>query len=241
VNVNRSWKRFLAIGCSHGHLADPKALKTVLDFQERWKPHTSIHLGDYVDTAAFRTGAKGTKDETVSLESDLHAGVEFLKLYQPSIVLNGNHDIRLWGAQKAANAIVAECARRLVEDIKNALPKNCQFVETYDIRKSYVTLGDTKFLHGFMYSENAVRDHAEQFGKCVIAHLHKVVSVPGRRNDRARGYCVGYLGDEDKFGYALNRRATSQWSQGFAYGEYSDRECVVWLVERGTDGWRLPL
>ena len=51
ANITRSWKRFLAVGCSHGHHADQALLKKVLSFKARWKPHTTIHLGDVVDLA----------------------------------------------------------------------------------------------------------------------------------------------------------------------------------------------
>jgi len=242
ANVNKQWKRFMAVGCNHGYWADPTALEAVLEFKQRWKPHMAIHLGDYVDTTSFRAGAKGTNDENTDLRLDMKMGVDFLTDYQPDILLNGNHDIRLWNAAGHHNAIIAECAQSLIDDIREAVPKKCLFVDTYNIETSFVQLGDTKFLHGFMYNENGVRDHAEQFGKCVIAHLHRVQSAPGRRSDKPTGYCVGFLGDVSKFKYASNRRGTSQWSQGFAWGEYSDNETIVRLEQRNKEGkWRLPL
>ena len=237
-----AYKRFVACGCSHGHLADPKALKAVLSFCEKWKPNTRIHLGDYIDTAAFRSGARGTEDETISLESDLAAGIQFLRNYRPDVLLNGNHDIRLWDNLDHHNAIISECARAIIRQIEFSLPKKCQFIKTYDIRSSYVTLGDTIFAHGWFYNEMALRDHAEHFGRCVIAHLHKVGQAPGRRVDSPTGYCVGMLGDPALFTYAQRKRAISQWSQGFSWGEYNEKECIVYLCERAKDGsWRLPL
>lgn len=236
-----SWKKFLAIGCNHGYWADPTATAAMLKFAEDWKPHTRIHLGDYVDTTAFRSGARGTNDENTNLAEDMQKGLQFLKDYRPDILFNGNHDIRLWDNLKFHNAIIAQCAQALVKNIYEILPKKCIFVDHYDIRKSFLKLGDTTFLHGFMYNENAVRDHAEQFGKCVLAHLHRVASAPGRRSDNPQAYCVGYLGDGNKFGYAQRRRAVSQWSQGFAWGEYNEKECRVRLEERNKEGkWRLP-
>ena len=239
--INSSWKRFTAVGCSHGHLADPLAIKTVLSFNDRWKPHTRIHLGDYVDTAAYRSGAKGTKDEKVSLETDFDAGLSFIRSFDPTHLTNGNHCIRVWKAAKGDNAIVREFSQYLINKIEKAVPKKCTFIRTYDTN-SFIELGGTKFLHGIWYSEDAVRQHAEHYGKCVIAHLHKVMSVPGRRQDGAKCYCVGFLGEKEKFGYAKLQRSYSQWQQGFGYGEYNDKECVVWLAERNIDGsWKLPL
>ena len=43
MNINKGWKRFMAVGCSHGMYADPKAIDGVLKFKERWKPHMTVH------------------------------------------------------------------------------------------------------------------------------------------------------------------------------------------------------
>jgi predicted phosphodiesterase len=233
----------MAISCSHGHLVDEATWAEVLDFSRRWKPETRIHLGDYVDTAAFRSGAQGTPDETVNLASDKSAALKLLKEYRPTHLLNGNHDDRLWRSMGHHHAIVAEAARSMVQDVKKLVERmKCHHVETYDIRKSWIQLGDTKFLHGFMYNENAIRDHAEHFGKCVFGHLHKVGEAAGRRTDNPKAYCVGWLGDTNKVDYSKSRRATSQWAHGLAYGEYCDSETVVWLSEKGKgDGWRMPV
>ena len=235
------WKKFIAVGCNHGYWADKSATDAVLEFTRRWKPETRIHLGDYLDTTSFRTGA-GLKDHVGDIIEDMSAGIDFLEAFEPTMLFNGNHDIRIWESLDDHNAQRRFAAQEIIKNIRNAVGKKVDFEEDYDIRTSVRTLGDTNFLHGFMYSDNAVRDHAAQFGKCVIAHLHKVAMVPASRFDSPVGYCVGYLGDSKKFGYAIRRRATSQWSQGFAWGEYSDKECVIWLNERGKNGnWRFPI
>ncbi len=65
MNIVRKWKKFFAVGCSHGHLADQSALATALKFKSAWKPDTVMHLGDFMDLAALRSGAKGTPDENM--------------------------------------------------------------------------------------------------------------------------------------------------------------------------------
>jgi hypothetical protein len=240
ANINQQWKKFMAVGCNHGYWADPTALDAVLKFKERYRPDTAIHLGDYMDVTSFRGGASES-DKNTNLREDIEKGTLFIRQYQPTLLFNGNHDIRLWDKLTHHNAIIAQAAQSVVEDILESIPPKCEFVSTYNVFDSYRTLGDTKFLHGIMYNESAMRDHAEQFGKCVIAHLHKVGSMPGRNVYSPRCYCVGYLGDRDKFKYAERRRATSQWSQGFAWGEYTDSECRVRLEERNQEGeWKLP-
>jgi len=229
----------VAVGCNHGYWADKSALKAVLSFVEDYEPDTRIHLGDYVDTTSFRTGAT-SKEHTEDVIHDLSAGVDFLEQYEPTILFNGNHDIRLWESLDDTNAHRRFAAEEMIRKIRGVLPKGVDFEEDYDIRSSVRIIGDTAFCHGFMYNDNAIRDHAAHFGKCVIAHLHKVAAVPASRVDSPVGYCVGYLGDRTKFDYAIRRRAVSQWSQGFGWGEYSDKECIVWLNEKGKSGWRLP-
>lgn len=231
----------MAVGCNHGYWADPTALKAVIDFKEKWQPDTRIHLGDYLDTTSFRSGAS-SKDHIEDIINDMSEGVNFLERYEPTILFNGNHDIRLWESLNDTNAQRRFAAQEVIKNIRSVISRKTDFEEDYDIQTSVRTLGDTNFLHGFMYSENAVRDHAAQFGKCVIAHLHKVAMVPASRFDSPTAYCVGYLGEGKKFGYALRRRAVSQWSQGFAWGEYSDKECVIWLNERSKTGvWRFSI
>lgn len=235
----------MACGCSHGHLADRDALKTVLRFKKTWKPHRTIHLGDFIDMAAFRTGAAGTRDETVSLEGDLRHGLNFLREYQPTDILNGNHEIRLWKNAEHYNAVVARAAQSIIDEVRGLSRKlKAQYIEHYDIGRSWIELGDTKFLHGFMYSENAIRDHAEHFGRCVLAHLHTTGQSGGRRSDGARAWCVGTLANIPAMSYANTRRSTARWNHGIAYGEYNDKECHVWLSEAPANqagGWRIPL
>lgn len=230
----------MAVGCNHGYWADPTALKGVLEFRDRYKPDTRIHLGDYLDTTSFRTGA-GAKDHAGDIVEDIAVGVDFLERYEPTLLFNGNHDIRVWESLDDANAQRRFAAQEIIDRVRKAVGK-IDFEEDYDIRKSVRMIGDTAFLHGFMYSDNAIRDHAAHFGKCVLAHLHKVAMAPASRIDSPVGYCTGYLGDETKFDYAARRRAVSQWSQGFAWGEYTHNECIVYLNERTKGGsWRFPV
>jgi predicted phosphodiesterase len=235
------WKKFMAVGCNHGSWADPTAIAGVLKFKSRWKPDLRIHLGDYMDTTSFRSGA-GIKDHIEDIKDDLLKGVEFLTQFEPTLLFNGNHDIRVWESLDDSNAHRRFAAQEIIEKIRKSISKKTEFVEDYNITTSIRTVGDTNFLHGFMYNDNGVRDHAAHFGKCVIAHLHKVTVAPASRMDSPVGYCVGYLGNEAKFEYATRRRAISQWTHGFAWGEYSDKECIIHLNQRTKEGeWRFPV
>lgn len=222
------YKRFVAIGCSHGHLADEIACAAALAFVADYKPQTRIHLGDAVDMTAFRGGAKGTADEAASIAPDLRAGLTFLEQFRPTILLNGNHEDRLVKDSFHPNALRAHAAACILNDIRQLADKmRCQYVDHYDINRSWVTLGDTKLLHGFFFNEMAIRDHAEHFGKCIIAHLHTVGMAAGRRTDHPHAWCVGTLANIPAMAYAKTRRATARWSAGLAFGEYNDKECHV--------------
>jgi len=242
MNINRKWKRFIALGCNHGNLADQSALKEVLAFKERWKPDTTMHLGDCYDLAALRTGAKGTSDESVSIMDDFNAGTSFLRDLRPNYFFLGNHSSRLYKLQNHHNAIISHCAGQVIGDI-NDLAKDLKFkIIPYDIDMGWRKFGDCDFGHGYMFNMAAIRDHAEMRGKCVIAHLHRVGQEPGRRSDHPVGYCVGALCDISRMDYAKTQRSRTAWSQGFAWGEYCDTETVVRLERRCNSGaWRMPL
>lgn len=246
ANLSKGFKRFMAIGCSHGSLVDPKAVETVMRFKDKWNPHTRVHLGDICDYAAFRNGAHGTKDEAEAIGPDIQAGIRLIHQYEPTDVLIGNHDVRVFKQSSHQNAIIALAASHARNEFLMACDKVKvrRLIDHYDIARSWVTLGDTKLMHGWFFNEMAMRDHAEHFGKCIIAHLHVAGMMNGRRSDNPTCHCVGTLASVERMDYANTRRATARWSHGFAYGEYNDRECHTWLssAPQGQAGaWRLPL
>lgn len=236
----------MALGCSHGHLQDDDAIKQVLKFKRLWKPHRIIHLGDFVDTAPFRGGANGTADEAVDLKDDLGHGLNFLRTLEPTDVLNGNHEIRLWHAAQHYNAVKAYAAQAMIDEIRGVMNGlHCSYTEHWQSVRSWIELGDTKLLHGFVYGENATRDHAEHYGKCIHAHNHTPAQCVGRRSDNPLGTAVGTLMAVQKAGYADSRRATARWAPGFAWGEYREGgECNVRLsqcAQGQAANWALPL
>ena len=245
ANINSNWKRFLAVGCSHGYLADPKALETVIKFKKSFKPQIRCHLGDFTDQAAFRTGAAGSRDETASIEDDITHGLNFLKEFSPTILLNGNHEQRLWELADHHNEIISKAAKAVINEILTfANRQKCQYVTTYDINESWVQFGDYKMIHGWMFSENALRDHCEHFGNIIMAHLHIASDIPGRRSDHPRGLCTGTLANIPAMGYAKRRRATSRWSHGFVYGETNGKTThanISHAPHNQPGEWRLPV
>jgi hypothetical protein len=249
ANITRSWKRFLAVGCSHGHLADQKLLRGVLRFKDRWKPHKVVHLGDAIDLACLREGAIGTADDAVNPESDLQDGLAFIERLEPSVWHLGNHEARLVRLMSSPRAMVAALAARVYADLESQAERlRCDLVP-YNFQDGWRTPFGSDCLtgHGYMANEMALRDHAEAIcagpaNKVIIAHLHRVSQHEGRRRDHPTGYCVGWMGDPQLAVYAAHRRATTSWSRGFAWGEYCDNETQVWLAKETISGAiRLPV
>lgn len=243
ANINTHWKRFVAIGCSHGAFEDRTAVNAVLKFCDSYKPHTKIHLGDALDTTAFRSGAHGTADEAEKIGPDLAAGLRLLEDFAPTDYLIGNHEHRLYKDMDHHYAIRSHAASCIVNDLRALTKKlKCRFIEHYEIRRSWIQYGDTKFMHGWLFNEAALRDHAIVHGRLVMAHLHRVGMEPGSVIGSPMAYCVGTLADISKLTYASTRRATTRWSQGFGWGEYNDKRTIVRLEEHNYEGsWRLPL
>jgi hypothetical protein len=242
MNVTRKWRRLLAVGCSHGIHADRKAIAAILAFRDAFKPSTVVHLGDFCDTTAFRSGAKGTSDESEPIQPDVDGGIDFLEKLRPTLVFCGNHEDRLYRMQHSSNAIVSHCAAGVIAEIQKTCGKlKAELVEWSGITQGRV-IGGHRFMHGVFYNENATRDHAEAFGPVVHAHTHRAAVAKGRRSDNPTGYCVGTLTAAGAMEYAKARRATLAWSQGFVWGEYCDKSAVLWLHEQPSNvaEWRLP-
>jgi len=243
ANLNRKWRKVVAVGCTHGDLANKKIQGQVLDFVERYKPEIRFELGDLVDTAAMRAGARGTKDEARPLAPDYNAGIEWLDRYKPNRVAFGNHDWRLVELADSPNAIVAQAAGSLWEGIQKKVRELKAQTREYDFKHGWFEEGGTFWGHGYWFNENAVRDHAEYLGgPVVMAHLHRDQQVNGRTRKNSKSFCVGTLADIDAMKYARRRRQTAAWGHGLVFGEMCDTQAALWLAscQQGED-LRFPL
>lgn len=234
----------MAVGCSHGSHICPEARQAVLTFKERWKPNTTLHLGDFVDLAALRAGARANpdcSDRSKDIAEDVAEGVDFLHELRPQHILLGNHEHRLYALAESPNALAAHAANCVLEDIGDCAKKLKARVYPYTVR-SYAEIGDLKCLHGFVYNVNAIRDTAESYGcKTLMAHIHRCGQERARTLNGVSGYALGMMMRFEP-DYAMQRRATLAWSQGFAFGYYTDNQTTVNIVER-TFGqpWMLPI
>ena len=229
--IVHKWKRVMAIGCSHGDLADQRILKEILAFKDQFRPEIRFELGDLIDTAAFRSGARGTPDENKHIEPDEFAATSWLERYEPTHISWGNHDWRLQKMMQSQNAILAYAAGTLWESLQKTARKLKAKTRPYDLEDGWFEMGGTYWGHGYWFNEAAVRDHAEYIGgPVVIAHLHRALEERGRTRFGSKSFCVGMLGDPKKFDYARFRRATSRWSNGCVFGYVTERKSQLWLA-----------
>ena len=241
--LNQHWRKVMAIGCTHGILANDEVKKQILAFKDRYKPSFIFDLGDIVDTAAFRNGARGTADEAMRPEPDIEVATKWIEDLGATHITWGNHDARLLDLQKSPNAIIAYAASELWKSLNSAAKKIHAKTKDYDFETGWFEVGGCFWGHGVWYGEHALRDHAEFLGGSVVmAHLHAPSMTEGRTRKWSPSYCVGTLADIPKMFYSRRRRATSRWGHGCVIGEVSDKSSHLHLVssEKG-EPLRFPL
>jgi hypothetical protein len=240
ANINRCWKRVMAAGCTHGDLAHPGARKRALEFRRRFNPQIRYDLGDLIDTACFRSGAPGSKDEAKSPRDDHEAALRWLRQYEPNRIAWGNHDWRLHDLKDHPKAIVATLAGNLWASLEDEARRLKAKTAPYDIQRGWLHEGGVAWGHGYMFNMMAVRDHAEMLGcPVVMAHLHAPQQVEGRTVKDTSSFCVGALADDELLTYGRRRRQTLTHGHGIVYGELCDTEAHLWLL-RAPNGQQIP-
>lgn len=227
-------KKFLAVSCSHGQYINQDAANKILAFRDEYKPHSVLHLGDFVDCAAFRAGGTSNEGDIIA---DLEWGIKWVLDLAPTTLFYGNHEARLIRLSDSRNEMVSYAATEALNRIDRMTQKlKCDVVDytgTYD-PAAWRLLGNTAFGHGFLYNEQAARDHVEMIGRPVVfGHVHKILRQAGRMHGAPEGVCVGCVCDIPSMAYAANRRATAAWDLGYAWGEYTDEWCKVYVERIG--------
>lgn len=237
----------MAVTCSHGSDIDPRAREAALTFIDRYKPHTRVHLGDAIDLACLRAGARRDPDDpdrAQSLMDDLLAGLSFLHEIRPTIWFHGNHEARAVALAHSPNQVVAYAAGSVMARMADDLARyKTEIVPYCGLQRAGIRyLGGTAFLHGALFNVSCARDTAEALGThCVFGHSHRVAVESARTLQDAVGYNIGCLTRLD-MEYAANRRQTLAWRHGFAYGEYlpDGSDCTVNVCIL-SPSYRLPL
>jgi len=212
----RSWKRIAAIGCTHGDHVNWDVFKHCVAFMDRYKAEYRVHLGDVLDTAAFRSGAKGTKDESRPIAPDYNAGIRALQLMRPTHITWGNHDVRLLDLMDHPSAILSHAAGSLWNELQALAKKLGAKTRDYDIDDGWFTFGDTDWGHGYAFGLQCLRDTANDRRRNIVqAHSH-------RAEQYKKSFSVGLQANPRLLAYARRRLATRKWSHGCVFGEVAE-------------------
>lgn len=243
-SIGKKYTKFLAVSCSHGKYIDADAKNSVIGMRDRWNPELVIHLGDWCDTTAFRSGAKGTSDEIEPVVPDIDGGLQFLRELRVTHALDGNHEHRIPLLMKSPNSIISYAASQAQYHIDEEIKKIGARRIPYDGVFQQYKVGDCTFTHGTIYNENSARDMAEMYGgKVIFGHTHRAQTGEGRTIKESTGFCAGTLTRRGSQEYSKCRRATLAWRQGLVFGEIGEKDSAVWLCTRGefNHEWRLPV
>jgi hypothetical protein len=224
-SVGRKWKRFFGVSCSHAKMVDRSAWAAMLKAKKAFDPHFCFHLGDFIDTTGWRSGAKGA-DLADDYRGDISTGLTHLGQLEPQLVLCGNHEARLWRELSNPDGRIAGLASDLIQHIRKHVVKGkAEFVEYNGIFQAR-QLGNFLLTHGSIFNVNACRDMAETYGNIIFGHTHTAGSQMGRHISRPQGINIGTLTDSGNMDYAHGRRQTFAWRQAWVYGDYCADELV---------------
>lgn len=221
--INQHRRKALLTGCVHSVHACPVAMDNVIALVEDIRPDERVDLGDTHDFAALRRGASEA-DQLTDLTADYDIGIEWLQRFRPTKRCLGNHDKRMWDLLNSKRGNLALLARMVVQGITAVDEENGTEVKPYHQRRGWFQFGDHLAGHGYMAGAQAMRDHAETYGNCVIAHLHITGAMSGRTLRPSRCTCVGALIDPNKADYAVNFRNWNAWRHGAVLLEYTDTD-----------------
>lgn len=245
ASKTKGWVKYLAVSCTHGAEADPRALDAMLRLREAWQPQLVLHLGDAIDARCLRAGARKDSDSTdhaADLSDDLMQGLAFLKELKPNVFLLGNHEARLTELALSPNAVLSYAAGNVMGRITDEMAKmKCQVIPYVGVHpKGIFLLGDTGFTHGSVFNISAARDVAEMSGRSIVmGHTHRVAMESARTHAKAIGYNIG-CGIKLDIGYSSNRRQTLGWRHAAAYGHFNGTSCTVNIAVFDPH-YRLPL
>lgn len=246
MNITRRWHKLMAVGCTHAHHIDPVFESETLAFRERWKPKVVVHLGDWSDTEGLLRGGEGSGSEGESLRDDMETGLSYLERLGVTHCTMGNHDERPYRFLKSTSPVKQAAAELLVERIESKMKSLRIHWQNSWSNRGWILFGGFKFMHGYMYGENATRDHAIAHGKVVHAHTHRSAFATAPRDDNAKAFCVGTGTRMGALEYAKTRKATLAWSQAVLWGEYTNdgNPCGIFqLYEHPPEEtkWRMPV
>lgn len=211
-------ERLMIVSDSHGNHLNEAAQRAALDFKSQFKPHHTIHLGDFLDLAALRNGASD-EDKQTSMDPDIASGLATLDQFRPDVLLYGNHDDRLPKvAGQTRNVFMADLAGALWGNIEDSIDAMGIKTVPYGKRCGIYEYGDYRFMHGYTANLHTAFKMASHYGNSVMGHVHTSTGpVPFPHLDGAVGHTCGALCDID-LDYNKTQIGTLKQNNGWMYG-----------------------
>jgi len=212
----------IAMGDNHGHLACADTLDAIMEGVRRYKPKYRVHLGDNWDMTCLRKGVdRDSKEAIDNLEEDLDAGISWIRRYQPTHFLFGNHEWRAFELSQSTDSMSkAKKAMGVIDKMKRELRAvGCKIIKPYDVRYGKVTIENVDFIHGFSHGRNALLQDWGTYGTpghgFAMGHLHREEQLNYQHINGGAAFLCGCAMDIDQASYALRRSATLRWQNGF--------------------------
>lgn len=239
-----NWEPFLCAADNHGDQCDREAVKRFHEFAADWNPKHRIHLGDFLDLRPLRRNAS-QEERSERIAEDWVAGQTFLEKFRPDTVLFGNHDARIFEALHSNHGMVAEGARRMLEQFQGEAaetPKVGGFLKKigakrvlpYHRRKGVYNLGDLRMLHGYASSMYPAAALYRAYGIAICGHVHKYDVHVARHIDGGMAMTSPCLADLN-MPYLDRTIAALAHGHGWIYGCVNNRtgKAHFWSVHRG--------
>lgn len=235
---------FICAGDNHGDLVDTETFLAVQEFIRSEKPMQRIHMGDCFEFSSLRKGVSNEhSDSRASLKWDIEWGIDFIKMFRPTVFHKGNHDDRLeLVISNSTNTHLAEYCQELKDGINRELRAvGCNKILPYHAEKGVHRMGKITTVHGYSANRHSVEEHAAHYadrgGACIMGHLHRFEDVNAKKDGGAVGFCSACCMRIHDAHYAKNHMNTTRWANGFLYGVVEGDSYKVFKAHKFNGSW----
>lgn len=212
-----NWKRFVFATDIHGDMQDKAANDALMGFCADFQPEIRICGGDWMDCRPLRRGA-GDEEKAEGMSSDWEAAKEWAERFNPTHMLEGNHDYRLVRLAENGSGILREWAKSRREEIRQLFEGLECKTQPYDVRRGVLKIGTLSFIHGYTHGVNCLREPILSYGNVIQGHVHYPSYNARMGFEGWTSPCLCNLEME----YASTKLGSLSWRNGWIWGEVSD-------------------
>lgn len=217
LDLGDELERILIIPDTHAPFHDVSAWAAMMRFARDYKPHTVIHLGDWIDCFTVSDHDRDPRrasqlEEELVVTRELRAEVDSLGAYRKFISL-GNHEFRLYTymVRNAPALLGLLDIAQLLE-----LPQNGWHVVPW---MEDAKIGHLRWTHGTPHiGQNAIFQNGTTFGSSIVSgHTHRFAMVYFGDADDGRhvSASLGWLGSRPSAKYMHSISKRRFWQHGF--------------------------